>query len=44
MTQYRLSYDGIVLATGYTYTDALQVRTLLAQEYDGVVLVEAYIA
>lgn len=42
MTQYRLTYNGTVLATGYTYTEALQVRALLAWQFDGDVVIEAY--
>lgn len=42
MIQYRLTYNGIVLATGYTYTEARQVQTALAWQFAGTVAIEAY--
>ena len=40
--QYRLRYNGVVLATGYTYTEARQHQATLARQYPGVVTIEAY--
>ena len=42
-TQYRLRYNGMVLATGYTYTMARQHQATLAREFPGEVTIEAYV-
>ena len=41
-TQYRLSYNGQLMVTGYTWDEACTVQATLAQEFPGIVALEAY--
>ncbi len=42
MTQYQIWYNGRLLATGYRYTDALQVQVAIARQSAGIVTIVSY--